>query len=371
MNSDLSRLGWNAYFQSAFSNYDNALIPGRVVRANREQSIIHLGNEVVSARVPGSLRVRLGDAVEFPTVGDWVGLERVGDAHVVAERLSRKSLFVRGAAGKRSRDQAVAANFDHLFLMSGLDGDFNPRRIQRYLTLAWSTNAQPVVVLNKSDLCSDVDALVREVSAVAPGVAVHAISARNPDTLGCLFEYVRSGSTVALLGSSGVGKSSLINALLGEDRLATQENRESDSRGRHTTTWRELLLCPQGGALIDLPGMRELQMTGDAIGLRKAFSDVAEIAARCRFRDCRHEGEPGCAIAEALDAGELDADRYEQFLKLKGESIVARGRRMEREKKAGAKPNPRAEKERLFHEIGRQRRKNARAARKQSRDDET
>ncbi len=368
MDSDLSRLGWNACFQSAFSNYDNALIPGRVVGANREQTFVHLGNEVVSAWVPGSLRARLGESVEFPTVGDWVGLEPVGDARVVAERLPRKSLFVRGAAGKRSRDQAVAANFDYLFLMSGLDGDFNPRRIQRYLTLAWSTHAQPVVVLNKSDLRSDIDALVREVTAVAPSVAVRAISTRNPDTLSCLSEFLGPGSTVALLGSSGVGKSSLINALLGEERLATQTNRESDGRGRHTTTWRELLLCPQGGALIDLPGMRELQMTGDPVGLRKAFSDVAEIATRCRFRDCRHEGEPGCAIAEALSAGELDADRYEQFLKLKGESIVARGRRMERAKKAGAKPNPRAEKERLFREIGRQRRKDARS---RSLDDET
>jgi ribosome biogenesis GTPase len=241
-----------------------------------------------------------------------------GDARIRAI-LPRFSRFSRRAAGDSTEEQVVAANIDVVFLISGLDHDFNPRRIERYLLTAWDSGASPVIVLNKSDLVEDVGPFVDEATAVAQGAPVLTISAKQPESVTALRAHLGRGRTAALLGSSGVGKSSIANALIGEERLRTREVRESDSRGRHTSSNRQLVLLGHEGILIDTPGMRELQLweTGDA--LAGAFGDIDALALGCRFRDCRHAGEPGCAVAAAVNDGTLAAARLESYRKLQQE----------------------------------------------------
>jgi ribosome biogenesis GTPase len=305
--------------------------------------------------VSGRLRHAASGRADFPAVGDWVAIEVPdggGDARIRAV-LPRTSRFSRRAAGDVTEEQVVAANIDVVFLVSGLDGDFNPRRIERYLVTAWESGASPVILLNKADLVDDPTAIEREVADLAQGVPVHAISATRLDAIDRVRQYLAVGRTAALLGSSGTGKSSIANALLGEERLRTHDVRESDSRGRHTTTGRQLLLVPGGGILIDTPGMRELQLweTGEAVA--GAFADIESIAEGCRFRDCRHAAEPGCAVAAAVAAGMLPATRLESFRKLQSEQDHqsrqqdARGRIEEKRiGKLGAKAIRQMEKER-------------------------
>jgi len=237
--------------------------------------------------------------------------------------LPRRSKFSRKVAGIKTEEQVVAANVDTLFLVSGLDGDFNPRRIERYLTAAWDSGARPVVILNKLDRCADPDRCLLEAQAVAMGVPVHRVSALTGTGCEALREYLRPGETVSLLGSSGVGKSTLANALLGSERQRTRDVRDDDSRGRHTTTTRELLRLPGGAILIDTPGIRALEVTGAADGLADAFAEIAEAAEGCRFRDCRHEGEPGCAVDAAVADGRLAPERLAAYRKLEREAAYA------------------------------------------------
>jgi ribosome biogenesis GTPase len=276
--------------------------------------VLTAGGETL-ARVSGRLRHDAAHRADFPAVGDWVVLE-TGRIRAVLPRSSR---FSRRAAGNATEEQVVAANIDVVFLVSGLDHDFNPRRIERYLVTAWDSGAAPVIVLNKADLVTDPASFVAEVEALANQVPVLAVSARQPDTVSALRAHLGPGRTAALLGSSGVGKSSLANALIGEEILATREVRESDSRGRHTTTGRQLLLLPGGGILIDTPGMRELQLWDTGEPVAAAFADIDALAAGCRFRDCVHRSEPGCAVVAAVTAGTLAASRLESFRKLQGE----------------------------------------------------
>jgi ribosome biogenesis GTPase len=244
---------------------------------------------------------------------------------VIQAILPRKSSFSRQVAGGRqrlgggkTREQVVAANVDIVFLVSGLDGgrNANLRRTERYLVLAWNSGAQPVIILNKTDLCPDVEAHVSDMETIAPGVAVHAVSAREKTGLDALKTYLTTGKTTALLGPSGVGKSAIINALLGSERQETGEVREKDRRGRHITTRRELILLPDGGAVIDTPGMREIQVWGGEDSLEDAFEDIEYLARQCRFKDCRHSSEPGCAVRAAIRQGELDAARFKSYRKL-------------------------------------------------------
>jgi ribosome biogenesis GTPase len=234
--------------------------------------------------------------------------------------LPRSTLFSRRAAGRREDQQPIAANVDLVFLVCGLDGDFNVRRLERYLTLAAESGAAPVIVLNKADACEDLGARIEETAAVAGSSPIVACSAQTGAGLDALDRFLARGRTIALLGSSGVGKSTLVNRFLGEERFRTNTVREDDSHGRHTTTHRELVPLPRGGALIDTPGMRELQLWASQESVDAAFDEIAEIAAGCRFRDCKHAGETGCAVEAALARGTIGADRMASYRKLAAEA---------------------------------------------------
>lgn len=261
-----------------------------------------------------------GDAL-FPTVGDYVAVNPVenGDSQILAT-LPRRSYFARRAPGTAAGEQAVAANFDYVFILQSMNQNFNLRRLERYLTLALQSGAVPVVVLTKADAAEEPASFLAQAQAVAPGVAVHAVSALTGQGLAGLAAYLQPGKTLVFLGSSGVGKSSLVNALAGEEVMATGAVREADSRGRHTTTHRQLIRLDSGVMIIDTPGMRELGMTDAAEGLGSAFADVERYLGKCRFSDCRHQGEPGCAIRAAIDAGELDAAHWQSYQKLRAEA---------------------------------------------------
>src|SRR5581483_9584313 len=280
------------------------------------------------AEVAGRLRHHATGAHELPAVGDWVAIKPAGAGKAIIRAvLPRSSKFSRKAAGRVSEEQVVAANVDTVLLVAGLDNDYSPRRIERYLVMAYESGAVPVVVLNKADLCPDaqIEARAAEVRSVALGVPVHIMSAAGGAGLEQLARYVVPGRTAALLGSSGVGKSTIINRLLGADALPTRPVREHDQTGRHATTHRELLivppgpLTPEGGLIIDTPGMRELQLWDAGEGMHAAFDEIQTLAAACRFSGCSHHGEPGCAVEQAVIAGGLAAERLESFRKLQRE----------------------------------------------------
>lgn len=317
----LRELGWRASFAAALANCAPAgSVPVRVVRAIRGHYAAAGHPEISEAYLPGRVQQEAEATGRFPVVGDWVAVTpQAGGAARIEAILPRTGTFSRKVPGEVTREQVVVANVDTVFLVSGLDGDYNPRRIERYLTLAWESGATPVVVLNKADQATDRESILLEVAGVAFGVPVVFTEATAPDGLAPLLPYLKPGETHALLGSSGVGKSTLTNRLLGEEALKTQAVREDDSRGRHTTTHRELFILPGGGLLIDTPGMRELQLWSDGEGLEHAFEDIAQLAEDCRFRDCQHQDEPGCAVCAAVEAGDLGADRLESYHKLQRE----------------------------------------------------
>lgn len=318
----LTLLGWDAGWAAGLTKLDDPrLRPARVGTEHRGAYVL-LTEEGDQWAVPtGRLRLDAGQGEsDLPAVGDWVGyrLPEQSDRAIVQAVLPRRTKFSRKTAFNKTEEQVLAANVDVAFLTTALPDDLNLRRLERYIATAWESGAEPVIVLTKADLADDVAAAVAEVEAIAFGVPVHAVSAPNGQGIEELRAYLAGNRTAVLLGSSGVGKSTIVNALLGTEASSTQEVRD-DGRGRHTTTRRELHLVPGGGILLDTPGIRELQLWDAEEGLEEAFEDVEELAVHCRFADCSHDHEPGCAVREAVANGTLPAARFESYRKLQRE----------------------------------------------------
>ncbi len=327
----LELLGWDERVAAAFAPHAaRGLEPARVALEHQHIYRLYTRAGECLARVRGRIRHQAEAREAFPAVGDWVAIDGIDARAEAGDReapiiavLPRRSRFSRKSAGDLTEEQVIAANIDVVFLVSGLVHDFNLRRIERYLVTAWDGGARPVILLNKADLVEDVAALVGEGQTIASGTPVHAISAKSGTGLEVFDQYLRVGVTAAFLGSSGVGKSALINALLGETRQRVRGVREKDSRGRHTTTHRELLILPRGGLIIDTPGMREIQLWE---GTLEAFQDIQEIGTACHFRDCRHEQEPRCAVRAAVEEGRVAPARLASYQKLQRELALQAAR---------------------------------------------
>ncbi|WP_040428907.1 ribosome small subunit-dependent GTPase A [Acetivibrio cellulolyticus] len=314
----INSYGWDEYFEHEWKQIcAERMFRGRIV-ADYGQ-MLRVASEEGDILVSRS--VRKADKDMQIAVGDWVALEYVAENQLPCIRsvFNRKTKFSRAAAGIEVKEQVVAANADTVFLIQSLNRDFNMKRLERYMIAAWESGALPVVVLTKADCCDDVADKVAIVYNTVPGVDVYAISSITGEGIEGIRKYLAPGKTVTLLGSSGVGKSTLINTLAGKELFKTQEIREDDSRGRHTTTHRELLLLPGGGLIMDTPGMRALSLWEADTGMEIMFGDVEELVELCRFHDCKHENEPGCAVREALSTGKLEMGRWERWLKLQKE----------------------------------------------------
>jgi ribosome biogenesis GTPase len=324
----LTTYGWSPALQDHFAPFAaQGLVAGRIIVQQRGGYRLATEAGEIDARASGTLLKAASDT-ERPAAGDWVAVEpRPGETTALVRAvLPRRSAFIRKASGPRGGAQVVAANVDVALLVASMNADLNLRRLERYLATAYESGADPVVVLTKADLSDDPAAVVAEVEAIAFGVPVLAVSAKSGAGLEALRAQVAPGRTAVLLGSSGAGKSTLVNALLGEARMATADIREDDARGRHTTTRRELVLLPGGGLILDTPGMRELGLWDAEAGVSATFEDVEALAGRCRFSDCSHGGEPGCAVQAAIAAGDLPQARLAAYAKLQAELAYERRR---------------------------------------------
>ena len=317
----LAALGWSVEFEEAFAPFaGDGHVPARVAVQHRGAYVVCTETGDLQAEPSGRLRHDAEDG-GLPVAGDWVVIRphEDGSGAIVHAVLPRRTAISRKAAWLATEEQVLGANVDVVFLVSGLDGDLNPRRLERYLTMIWNSGAEPAIVLTKPDLAPDVESALLSVSAIAVGVPVHVVNGLTGEGSEELRPYLAGNRTVALLGSSGVGKSTLINRLRGEEVQAVGDVRKGDRRGRHTTTSRELVRLPDGGLLLDTPGMRELKLWEGGEGLDTTFGDIEELAGQCRFSDCSHKREPGCAIKRALADGSLDGARWASYQKLQRE----------------------------------------------------
>lgn len=315
-------LGWNAYFEAIWNAEDRTgLAPARVVEQQRGAWRVARGFPECWAEASGKLRAQAEVGGDWPAVGDWVAVENStgGPAAIIQQVLQRRTLFSRKEAGKKIAEQVLAANIDKAIAVAALDGDFNARRIERYVAQSWESGASPVLVLNKADACKAPQDYVNAIADLSGRVPVFVLSAKSGEGMESFEASLAKGQTVAFLGSSGVGKSTLLNRLLRESRQSTQPVRDSDSRGRHTTTARQLFVLPSGAMVIDTPGLRELQLWDADDGILQAFAEIEGLAAKCKFRDCSHETEPGCAVLAALKSGELEPARLDNLRKLERE----------------------------------------------------
>jgi ribosome biogenesis GTPase len=324
----LEDLGWGPFFQSQIADTTEELMPARVAEEQRAAYLLLAERGALEATVTGRMMHDAAGREDFPAVGDWVLARKLpGEERAVIHRtLERRTRLSRKVAGERVDEQIMAANVDAVFVVSSLNHDLNLRRIERYLTVVWESGATPVIVLNKSDLADDRQALLASVEGIAPGVDVHVTSAATGEGVQAITRYVTPGRTIAFIGSSGVGKSSLVNCLLAGEMQPVRELSFFD-KGRHTTTSRQMLAVPGGGLIIDTPGLRELALWDAEAGMSQAFSDVEDLARACAFSDCQHRSEPGCAVQDALAAGELDLGRLESYRKLQREQTFIESKR--------------------------------------------
>jgi ribosome biogenesis GTPase len=333
MSHDLSQLGWDESLAATFRPLERSdSTPGRVLRADRGVCTVLDADGVTRASIGGSVLISAaGDPAQLPCAGDWVIIRRWPDRRLTIEcLLPRRTALIRRTSDKEASGQVLAANMDTVAVVEPMHPAPDDARVERLLALAWESGAQPVVVLSKADTASRPEAVARQLQELAPGVRVLPVSVQRGDGVDALRELAGPGRTLALLGRSGAGKSTLVNALAGATVMPVQEIRRADGKGKHTTAYRSMVLIPEGGAVIDTPGIRGVGLLDTAQGLAKAFADVIELAGRCRFRDCRHEAEPGCAVVAARADGTLSARRLESFRKLRREVEVETARQSAR-----------------------------------------
>jgi len=339
---NLKTLGWNNILNMQFAKFQiNGFKPARVSSEQKNSYKVITENGEFIAKMSDKLWFETFDRSELPVVGDWVAVSNLDKMEniIIQNVLPRKSKFSRKALDSYGRnfskegiseEQILSANIDIVALVIALDDDFNLRKIERYMTLMWDSGAEPVIILNKTDDCHNYAKFVKKVENISNGIPVYAISAKENYGLENLLKYIKPGKTISFIGSSGVGKSTIINRILGEDRMLVYEIRDADHRGRHTTTHRQLLLLPDGGILIDNPGMRDIKVIGDPKNLNRTFQDIVSLSNNCRFRNCNHHQEPGCAVREAISLGKLAEKRLDNFLKLKRDMENLEKRRLKR-----------------------------------------
>ncbi|MDZ4713575.1 MAG: ribosome small subunit-dependent GTPase A [bacterium] len=318
----LEKLGWDKFFEKNFEKFSKeGLSPARVAIEHKQSYVVYTGDSELTAEVSGKFHYNVKSPSEYPAVGDWVVIREIPDEKkaIIETVLERKNKFSRKEAGIKLNEQIIAANIDYLFFISSLNQDISLRRMERYLTLSIENKVTPVIIMSKEDLCDDTEEKIAEVKTIAEGIDVYALSAVENTGIEALRKYFEENKTVAVVGSSGVGKSTLINCLADSEKMDVSEISLYKDKGRHTTTHRELILLPEGGIIIDTPGMRELQLWEGGDGASETFKDVEKYLGQCRFSDCKHETEPGCAIKEAIANGEFDQNRFDSYLKLQRE----------------------------------------------------
>lgn len=317
---DLKQYGWNEFYEKKYIEigYNNEPV-GRITAVYNDIYEVITKEGEINAKLKGKAYKVLKENCTKPAVGDWVILQTAENNRFIVDILPRKSKLSRKTAGNEFSEQVIAANIDTIFIVTSLNNDFNLRRLERYITTAWDSGATPVIVLSKADLCDNVEDKIKEVNDIAPGINIYSISAVNEQGIKNLTSYIKEGHTIALIGSSGVGKSTLVNTLAKEELLKVSDIREGDGRGKHTTTYRQLVLLREGGMIIDTPGMRELALLDSRNGIMYTFSDIIELSKLCKFNDCRHKSEPGCAVKKAISEGIITEERLESFNKLSKE----------------------------------------------------